>query len=197
MRSRSLGARSCCKNRYLVTLTFATLERNRGSRAQMHKNSTNFVNLLVHGRLQQPAAAGGTVETGQMSSVETRQMSQQQSSVLSQQQTSVLSQQKTSILSQQTTSVLFQHKTTPLLEEQRSVLSQQFTLLKSQIRGWAQIHQNGPKWVRNGCQDPRIGRNESYVSSAAFRTVPAAKNPAKSGKQNPVWGLALGSFLAA
>ena len=101
MRSRSLGARSCCKNRYLVTLTFAPLERNRGSRAQIHKNSMLFDNFLVHGSLQQPGAAGGTVETGQMSSVETRQMSQQQSSVLSQQQTSVLSQQKTSILSQQ------------------------------------------------------------------------------------------------
>ena len=35
---RSLGARSCCKNRYLVTPTFAPLERNRGSRAQTHKN---------------------------------------------------------------------------------------------------------------------------------------------------------------
>ena len=66
-----------------------------------------FVDFLVHGSLQQPGAAGGTVktgqntsvETGQMASLETRQMSQQQSSVLSQQQTSVLSQQKTSILS--------------------------------------------------------------------------------------------------
>ena len=56
--------------------------------------------MLVHGSLQQPGAAGVTVETGQMPSVETRQISQQQLSVLSQQQTSVLSQQKTSILSQ-------------------------------------------------------------------------------------------------
>ena len=48
------------------------------------------------GTLQQPGAAGGTVETGQMFPVETRQMSQQQSSVLSQQQTSLLSQQKAS-----------------------------------------------------------------------------------------------------
>ena len=47
-----------------------------------------FDNFLVHGSLQQPGAAGGTVETGQMSSVETRHLSQQQSSVLSQQQTS-------------------------------------------------------------------------------------------------------------
>ena len=42
-----MGARSCCKNRYLVTLTFATLERNRGSRAQTHKNSMLFDSLLL------------------------------------------------------------------------------------------------------------------------------------------------------
>ena len=81
--------RSCCKNRYLVTLTFAPLERNRGSRAQIHKNSLLFDNFSVHSSLQQPGAAGGIVETGQMSYVETRQMYQQQSSVLSQQQTSL------------------------------------------------------------------------------------------------------------
>ena len=45
--ARSLGARSCCKNRYLVTLTFAPLERNRGSRAQTHKNSMFFDSLLL------------------------------------------------------------------------------------------------------------------------------------------------------
>ena len=50
-----------------------------------------FVNFLVQVSLQQPGAAGGTVETGQMSSFETRQMSQQQSSVLFQQQTSAAS----------------------------------------------------------------------------------------------------------
>ena len=44
---RSLGARSCCKNRYLVTPTFAPLERNRGSRAQTHKNSMLFDSLLL------------------------------------------------------------------------------------------------------------------------------------------------------
>ena len=59
--------------------------------------------FMVWVSLQQLGAAGGNIETGQMSSLETRQMSQQQSSVLSQQQTSVLSQQKTSILSQQKT----------------------------------------------------------------------------------------------
>ena len=47
VRPRSSRARSCCKNRYLVTLTFAPLERNRGSRAQTHKNSTLFDNLLL------------------------------------------------------------------------------------------------------------------------------------------------------
>ena len=84
--SRSLGARSCCKNRYLVTLTFVPLERNRWSRAQIHKNSMLFDNFLVHGSPQHPTnpgAAGGSLETGQVSPVKTRQMSQQQSSVLS------------------------------------------------------------------------------------------------------------------
>ena len=49
------------------------------------------LDFMVWVSLQQPGAAGGNIEPGQMSSVETRQMSQQQSSVLSQQQTSVLS----------------------------------------------------------------------------------------------------------
>ena len=44
---RSSRARSCCRNRYLVTLTFAPLERNRGSRAQTHKNSMVFDSLLL------------------------------------------------------------------------------------------------------------------------------------------------------
>ena len=103
MRPRRSRPRSYCKNRYLVTLTLAILARNRGSRAQIHKNSTLFDNFLVNGSLQQPGAAGGTFETGQMSFVKKRQMSQQQSSVLSQHQKSVLCQQKTSILSQQKT----------------------------------------------------------------------------------------------
>ena len=47
MCSRSLGARSYCKYAVKVTPTFATLQRNRGSRAQIHKNSMNFVNFLV------------------------------------------------------------------------------------------------------------------------------------------------------
>ena len=74
--SQSLGARSYCKNEYLVTLTFAPLERNRGSRAQML-----FDHFLVH-RCLQPAAAGRrpavvafSVETGWMSSDEAGQVS--------------------------------------------------------------------------------------------------------------------------
>ena len=47
MIARSLGARSYCKYAVKVTLTFATLQRNRGSRAQIHKNSMVFVNFLV------------------------------------------------------------------------------------------------------------------------------------------------------
>ena len=46
-----------------------------------------FGNFLVHGSLQQPGAAGGTVETGQMSAVETGQMTAAETSVLSQQKT--------------------------------------------------------------------------------------------------------------
>ena len=55
-------------------------------------------------------------------------------------------------------------------------------MLKSQIRGRAQNHQNGPKWVQNGRQDPRIGPNESHGRSAASGTGPAAKNPAPNPK---------------
>ena len=75
MTARSLGARSHCKNAYLVTLTFTTLERNRGSRAQTHKNSMVFFNFRGPGSRQPPRSQMSAVETGQMSSVETRQMS--------------------------------------------------------------------------------------------------------------------------
>ena len=44
---RSSRARSCCKNRYLVTLTFAPLERNTWSQAQTHKNPMLFDSLLL------------------------------------------------------------------------------------------------------------------------------------------------------
>ena len=55
--SRSSAARSCCKNRYLVTLTFAPLERNRGSRAQTHQNSMVFVNYCTGPRYGRQAAS--------------------------------------------------------------------------------------------------------------------------------------------
>ena len=55
--ARSSRARSCCKNRYLVTLTFAPLERNRGSRAQTHKNSMVFVNFCPGPRHDRQAAS--------------------------------------------------------------------------------------------------------------------------------------------
>ena len=46
VRPQSSRARSCRRNRYLVTLTFAPLERNRGSRAQTQKISMGFCQLL-------------------------------------------------------------------------------------------------------------------------------------------------------
>ena len=73
--ARSLGARSHCKNAYLVTLTFATLEPKGWSRAQTHKNSMVFVNFRGLELRQPPRSQMSAVETGQMSSVETRQMS--------------------------------------------------------------------------------------------------------------------------
>ena len=55
-------------------------------------------------------------------------------------------------------------------------------MLKSQIRGRAQNHQNGPKWVQNGRQASRIGPNESNHGSEAFPTRPGAKNLPKKGR---------------
>ena len=78
MTARSLGARSYCKYAVKVTLTFATLQRNRGSRAQTHKNSMVFVNFCVgpgHDCQAASDAQMSGVETRQMSSVETGQMS--------------------------------------------------------------------------------------------------------------------------
>ena len=57
-------------------------------------------------------------------------------------------------------------------------------MLKSQIRGRAQNHQNGPKWVENGRQASRIGPNESHGRSGAFRTGPVAKTLPKPSR-NP------------
>ena len=44
--SRSSRVRSCCKKRDLVTLTFAPLEGNRGSRAQAHTTTRCFLLLF-------------------------------------------------------------------------------------------------------------------------------------------------------
>ena len=73
-----MGARSYYKNAVKVTLTFATLQRNRGSRAQTHKNSMVFVNFCLspgHDCQAASDAQMSAVETRQMSSVETGQMS--------------------------------------------------------------------------------------------------------------------------
>ena len=55
-------------------------------------------------------------------------------------------------------------------------------MLKSQIRGRAQNHQNGLKWVENGRQASRIGPQASHGRSQAFGTSPAAENPAPDPK---------------
>ena len=57
VRPRSLSARSCCKNLYLVTLTFAPLTRNTWSRDQTHKNSMVVVNFSLVPRHDRQAAA--------------------------------------------------------------------------------------------------------------------------------------------
>ena len=57
-------------------------------------------------------------------------------------------------------------------------------LLKSQIRGPAQNHQNGPKWVENGRQASRIDPNESHGRFGAFRIGPVAENLPKQNR-NP------------
>ena len=78
MRSRSLGARSYCKYAVKVTLTFAILQGNKGSRAQTHKNLMVFDNFCLRPRHDSQAASDvqiSSVETGQMSAVETGQMS--------------------------------------------------------------------------------------------------------------------------
>ena len=74
-----------------MTPTFATLQRNRGSRAQIQKNSMVFVNFCLRPRHDRQAAS----ETGQMSSVETGQMSAVETGQMTAAETSVLSQQKT------------------------------------------------------------------------------------------------------
>ena len=54
---RGSSARSHCKNAYLVTLTFATLEPEGWSRAQTHKNSLILVNFGRPGSVWVEAAS--------------------------------------------------------------------------------------------------------------------------------------------
>ena len=61
-------------------------------------------------------------------------------------------------------------------------------MLKSQIRGRAQTHQNGSKWVKNGRQASRIHPDGSHGRSGAFGTSPATKNPTKSSRSTVVGG---------
>ena len=49
-------------------------------------------------------------------------------------------------------------------------------IFKSQISGWAQNHQNGPKGVENDRQASRIHPQASHGRSQGFGTSPAAKN---------------------
>ena len=88
---RSSSARSYCKYAVKVTPTFATLQRNRGSRVRIQKHCMVFINFCPGPRHDRQAAS----ETGQMSSVETGQMSAVETGQMTAAETSVLSQQKT------------------------------------------------------------------------------------------------------
>ena len=92
------------------------------------------------------------VETGQMSAAETGQMSAAETGQMSAAETRHLS----------------------------AVETRQ--MLKSQIRGRAQNHQNDPKWVEKGRQASRIGPQASHDRSQAFGTGPAVQNPALNRK---------------
>ena len=63
-----------------------------------------------------------------------------------------------------------------------ALFCQQFVLLNPQVRGRAQNHQNGRKWIQNGRQALRIHPHESYGRSQAFATGPAAPNPPKQAR---------------
>ena len=62
--------------------------------------------------------------------------------------------------------------------------------MKSQIRSWAQSHENGAKWVENGRQAARSGPNECHGCCRAFGTGPATTDPAKSEKILSSWSRA-------
>ena len=100
--SQSLGARSYCKYAVKVTLTFATLQRNRGSRAQTYKNSmvlTTFVSGRAMVARQPQPLQMSAVETGQMSSVETGQMSAVETGQMSAAETGQMSSAETKQMS--------------------------------------------------------------------------------------------------
>ncbi len=50
-------------------------------------------------------------------------------------------------------------------------------MLKSQIRGRAQNHPNGSKWVEHGRQGSRMDAKQSHGCSGASGTGPAAQYP--------------------
>ena len=112
------------------------------------------MSVLATGMFAVETAQMSSVETGQMSAVETGQMSAVETGQMSAAETGQMS----------------------------AVETRQ--MLKSQIRGRAQNHQNGPKWVENGRQASRIGPNESHGRSEAFRTGPVAKTLPKPSR-NP------------
>ena len=103
-----------------------------------------------------------SVETGQMSTVETGQMSSVETGQMSAVETGQMSAAETGQMS--------------------AVETRQ--MLKSQIRGRAQNHPNGPKWVENGRQASRIHPDGSHGRSGAFWTSPVAKNVGKQSR-NP------------
>ena len=91
----------------------------------------------------------------------------------------------------QNTSVLFQQKICPVSTEHIFSVGRAeicplptIDIVQPQIRGWAQNHQNGPKWVQNGRQVSRMHPNESYGRSRAFATGPVAQNSAKQTRNS-------------
>ena len=136
MIARSLAARSYCKYAVNVTPTFTTLQRNRGSRAQTHKNSMVSV-IFCHGLAHDRQASSGAADVQDRCLLlrqarclllrqdrclllrqdrylllrQDRCLLVRRGAALSHYFTSVLSQQKTSVLSQQQTSVLSQQQT--------------------------------------------------------------------------------------
>ena len=59
------------------------------------------------------------------------------------------------------------------------------------MRGRAQNHPNGPKWLENSRQAWRIGPDESYHGSGAFATGPLTENLPKKGRNLEIGGSGL------